>query len=355
MKRWRRRCAHRRAFAAAASAGALAAACGSQAAHAQSNVTLYGVLDAGLQYQTHADGQHSAVNLQNYGLIPSQFGFKGSEDLGGGLKAIFRLEQGFNLNDGTATVPGYAFFRSAWAGLEGGFGTLTAGRVFSVLFDNTVFHDPLYFASYSGQGMVVPIDVGFVNNALKYRSPEFKGLSVQALAATGGVAGNSRSGRVLELGAQLALGSTSLSGTLHQSHGAVSSSADTSALQRTIGTLAARVNLDQATLFAGIERVTGSLDPQKTVLWGGARYQFDAAAGLATGVYHTMSNTPTVGHPTLFVTSGSYALSKRTVAYANLAYSLNSAHSSQPVYEYQSIPLNGASQFGAMVGMFHLF
>uniref|UniRef100_UPI001115119A porin n=1 Tax=Serratia marcescens TaxID=615 RepID=UPI001115119A len=112
-----------------AAAVATFAACGA-AAHAQSSLTLYGALDAGVQYLTHADGRHSAVQLQNYGILPSQMGLKGHEDLGGGWRALFKLEQGLNLNDGTATVPGYAFFRGAYVGSAGPVGTVTLGRQF---------------------------------------------------------------------------------------------------------------------------------------------------------------------------------------------------------------------------------
>lgn len=334
----------------------VAALCGAPfAAHAQSSVTLYGLLDAGIQYRTNEDGNQSAVNLQNYGVLPSQIGLTGTEDLGGGLQALFRLEQGINLNDGTSTVSGYAFFRGAYVGLTGGFGTVTLGRQFSVLFDRTLFYDPLYYAAYSGQGVLLPLSANFIDNSVKFKSVEYHGFSAEALAATGGVAGNSRAGRVLEIGAQYSGNGYGVSMALHRAQGTVSASADTSGLQQTIGTVAVHWDIAKLSLYGGAERQTGSLDASKTVAWGGARYQIDPFFGLAGGVYQTFSNTPTVGHPTLFIASGTYNLSKRTMAYVNLGYSRNSSHSSQPVYEYDSAPLDGASQFGAMLGISHSF
>lgn len=324
-------------------------------AYAQSSVTLFGVLDAGIQYRTHADGGHSAVNLQNYGTLPSQIGVTGSEELGGGLKAIFRLEQGFSINNGSATVPGLAFFRGAWVGLSGGFGAVTLGRQLSVLFDRTVFYDPLLYAAYSGQGELVPLSANFVDNAVKYRTNDYAGFSAEFLAATGGVAGNSRSGRVLEAGAQYARDGLGVSAVIHQSHGGVSATVDTSAQQRTVAVLAAHGNIGKLSLYGGAERQTGSLEPAKTVAWGGARYQMDPSIGFAGGVYHTFSNTPSVGHPTLFIESSTYALSKRTVVYMNLGYSHNTSASTQPVYEYDTMPVAGVSQFGAMAGIYHTF
>lgn len=324
-------------------------------ARAQSSVTLYGIVDAGIQYRTNEDGRHSAINLQNYGVMPSQIGLTGKEDLGGGLQAIFRLEQGINVNDGTATVPGYAFFRGAYVGLTGAFGTVTVGRQFSVLFDRTLFYDPLYYGGYSGQGLLVPVTQNYIDNSVKFKTNEYGGFSAEALAATGGVAGNSRAGRVLEIGGQYSGSGYGISGVLHRAQGVVSPAGDTSSLYQTIGALAAHWDIGTVSLYGGAERQTGPLAPSKTVGWVGARYQINPFVGLASGVYHTWSSTESIGHPTLFIVNGTYALSKRTAAYVNLGYSRNSTHSSQPVYEYDAVPLDGASQFGAMLGVYHTF
>ncbi|MBY4829177.1 porin [Burkholderia dolosa] len=327
------------------------------AAHAQSTLALYGALDVGVQYLTHADGHRAAVRLQNYGILPSQIGLKGHEDLGGGWRALFKLEQGINVNDGTATAPGYAFFRGAYVGVAGPAGTVTLGRQFSVLFDKTLFYDPLWYASYSGQAVIVPLSANFVDRSVKYQSPTFGGFDVEALAATAGVAGNARAGRVLELGGQYTSNGLSVGAVLHQAHGDTSTSADASGRRRELGTLAARYAFAALplTVYAGIEQMTGDLDAPRTVVWGGARYIAPNGIGVNAGVYHTDSRTPTTGHPTLFVASTTYALSKRTVAYVNLGYARNGGQSSQTVYEYDPTPLAGASQFGAMAGFYHLF
>jgi predicted porin len=325
-------------------------------AHAQGSVTLYGILDAGIQYRTHADGTNSAVNLQNYGNIPSLFGLTGKEDLGGGLSAVFKLEQGINMNDGTATVPGYAFFRGAYVGLSSPFGTATLGRQTSVLFDENLFFDPMLFSAYSANAEVVPITDNFISNSIKFKSTPLKGLTLEALAATGGVAGRSKSGRVLELGAQFLGASFGFSGVIRQSYGTFDSDTDdTSGEQRVIGTLAANYHVGNLTAYAGFERQTGDLAPVKTVLWTGAKYQMLPALSLAGGVYQTLSNTPAIGNPTLFSVSTTYDLSKRTSAYLNVAYSKNSSQSSQTVYNYDPTALNGAGQLGVMLGMTHSF
>nr|WP_245841139.1 porin [Paraburkholderia ribeironis] len=327
----------------------------SPSACAQSNITLYGWTDAGIEYLSNADGKHSAVRLQNYGILPSEFGLTGTEDLGGGLKALFTLQQGFNLNDGTSTVPGYAFFRGAYVGLSGSFGTVTLGRQFSVLFDKTLFYDPFLYASYSGQGVLIPLEGNFIDNAIKYKSPVVAGFNGEALVSTSGIAGNTRAGRVLEAGGEYVGASLGVSAVYHQQHGTVAAGVDMSAQQTTIGTLAVRYAFDPVTVYLGGERQTGDLEPVKTVYWAGARYQITAAVALAGGVWHTQSHVASVGHPTLFVLSTTYAFSRRTTVYLNLGYARNSGSSSQTVYEYDPTPLNGASQRGAMLGISHVF
>lgn len=81
------------------SCAALAALVAAGHAHAQSSVTLYGVIDDGLNYTSNARG-HSAYAMVSGDSNASNFGLKGSEDLGGGLSAIFTLENGFNANNG---------------------------------------------------------------------------------------------------------------------------------------------------------------------------------------------------------------------------------------------------------------
>src|ERR1700733_5160309 len=104
-------------------------------AHAQSSVTLYGVIDAGLVY-TNNQGGHSNWQENSSSTQNTVFGLKGSEDLGGGLHAIFKLEQGFNLNNGSEAFPGDGFGSQVWVGLQSDpYGTVTLGRQFDVLND----------------------------------------------------------------------------------------------------------------------------------------------------------------------------------------------------------------------------
>ena len=86
-------------------------------AFAQSSVTLYGVIDTAYQHQTNATATGGTLNAVTSGSISgSRYGFKGKEDLGGGLYSLFTLEAGFNPNDGSRGQGGLAFGRQAsWA------------------------------------------------------------------------------------------------------------------------------------------------------------------------------------------------------------------------------------------------
>jgi predicted porin len=105
----------------AAAAAATMFAC---AAHAQSNVTIYGLFDVGVQLDDASNGKTAkVVSGGNYG---SRLGFRGAEDLGGGLSAIFTAEHGINVDTGGLAQGGRFFGRQVFAGFKGTWGTLVA-------------------------------------------------------------------------------------------------------------------------------------------------------------------------------------------------------------------------------------
>lgn len=105
-------------------------------AFAQNSVTLYGIVDTGVEYLTHATPTGGAVARMPViggGDVPSRWGLKGSEELGGGLKAIFTLENGFSLSNGAFQQAGRLFGRQAYVGLKNHWGQLTFGRQYSMM------------------------------------------------------------------------------------------------------------------------------------------------------------------------------------------------------------------------------
>jgi predicted porin len=167
-------------------------------AHAQSSVTLYGVLDDSIQYVSNVNG-HSLYQMFPGNLQGNRWGVKGTEDLGGGLKAIFQLENGFNPNTGGLGQGGKMFGRQAFVGLTGDtWGTFTIGRQYDPLVDLV---QPLTADNYWGSTFTTPGDVdnndnsSRTNNALKYTSPVWGGLQFEGMYALGGVAGATGSGQ----------------------------------------------------------------------------------------------------------------------------------------------------------------
>lgn len=147
-------------------------------AFAQSSVTLYGIADIHMDSRKSPGVSGRMVKIDSSGIYESRFGFKGSEDLGGGLKANFQLEQGFALDSGTAST-GQAFSRQSWVGLSGAFGDFRAGKAWSAFDDisgATQATKNSVFAPNAGVWLTTSYKDN-PNNGLYYASPAFGGFS----------------------------------------------------------------------------------------------------------------------------------------------------------------------------------
>src|SRR5450830_1218998 len=108
----------------------------SYGAQAQTNVTVYGLLDSGVTYvnniatpsASNPRGTGSRMSVDSGDLQQSRFGFKGVEDLGGGMKAMFNLEGGFAVDTGASGQGGLTFGRTSIVGLSGNYGSVQLGR-----------------------------------------------------------------------------------------------------------------------------------------------------------------------------------------------------------------------------------
>jgi predicted porin len=164
-------------------------------AFAQNSVTLYGIIDAGINY-TNNSGGHALWQMSSGILQGSRWGLKGTEDLGGGTKAIFQLENGFNVFNGKLGQGSLEFGRQAYVGLTNNtYGTLTLGRQYDPIVDivqPTTFNGQ-WGAFFSHPSDIDNTDNGFrVNNSVKYVSPSWAGLQAEGFYAFGGVAGQFR-------------------------------------------------------------------------------------------------------------------------------------------------------------------
>jgi len=175
------------------------------AAHAQSSVTLYGIIDEGFNINTNSGGKH-LYNLSSGVLQGSRFGLRGTEDLGGGLKAIFVLENGFDVNSGALGQGGLMFGRQAYVGLSSAqYGTVTLGRQYDSVVD---YVGPLEAGDqWGGYIAAHPDDLDNFNNAyrtnntIKFTSANYAGLTFGGTYSFGGQAGNFTGNQIWSLGA----------------------------------------------------------------------------------------------------------------------------------------------------------
>lgn len=184
------------------------------AAQAQSSVTLYGIVDNGFAYVNNVapstgatSGGKSLVKMNNGVWAGNRFGLKGSEDLGGGTKAIFTLEQGFNIMNGTQSTAGLEFHRQAWVGLTNdAFGTVTMGRQYTPYYTLLSPWSPttwLTGAFGAHPGDIDSLDTNYrTNNQVIYTSPNLYGFTFSGGYAFGGTPGSVAANSVWSVAAQ---------------------------------------------------------------------------------------------------------------------------------------------------------
>jgi predicted porin len=192
----------------------------STAAFAQTNVTIYGQIDYGYVYRFDGRDILSVAPNVSGGPTPdsngrldsgidggNRLGFKGTEDLGNGLKAVFLLEQGFATDTGFSGQGGRLYGRQAYAGLSGGFGTVVGGRLYTPYYTFMLQMDPfangtvgaysnawrLGASNATNNTLSGLLDPQRVDNAAAYISPSFGGFQVTAAFSNNADNGDSTS------------------------------------------------------------------------------------------------------------------------------------------------------------------
>jgi predicted porin len=172
----------------------------STGAMAQSSVTLYGIVDIALQ-SAKVTNTPRANTVESGGVNGSRFGLKGSEDLGGGLKALFVLENGFKADTGAigggaglnglagTSKPATAMFgRKAYVGLAGGFGEFRIGNVPTAYDDTAINANSIFDSNYAPAYSVWAGGHnynGTPGNSVYYASPSFGGVTFAGSYALG--------------------------------------------------------------------------------------------------------------------------------------------------------------------------
>jgi predicted porin len=185
---------------------------------AQSSVTLYGIIDEAVSWvnsvQTAGGAGHSQVALQANGLQPSRWGLRGTEDLGGGSKAVFVLENGFDPTSGKFSQGGLEFGRQVYVGLSNPVGTVTFGRQY----DSVVDYVGSFVSATQWAGITMAhggdldnlVNSYRTNNAVKYASPVINGFRFGGMYSFGGVAGDLTRNQIWSLGAGFSHGPLSV-------------------------------------------------------------------------------------------------------------------------------------------------
>lgn len=344
------------------------------AAHAQSSVTLFGMVDTGLTYFSNQSG-HATVIEDGYVNAPDFIGLTGREDIGGGNRVIFKLVQSFQSTNGRALTSGLAFGQDAYVGLDSdSYGKLTLGRQndFAVeMLQYTGIVGPIY--GYH-PGDYDRITGEYLNNSIKYDSPVFMGFQAGAMysfGSTSGVATNT--GRAFGLKLKYQNGAFALGGELTDVNGttinpaaiglayafgqstAATASSGIELRNLTTATVGAAYEIGSARVMASyshthFEAVDGATDKLQTIdigtsyniqpdLIAAADYGYSVGLGGRWHVYNAMLD---------------YLLSKRTTVYvsADFAHVTGSGQVAQMLYASAS---SNSNQLALRVGISHRF
>lgn len=368
------------------------------AAHAQSSVTLYGRLDAGLEYMSGvptgssatgaATGSTHRFRAESGDWGTSLWGMKGVEDLGGGSKALFQLEGSFNTMTGAGPGGGGLFNRWATVGVSNdNYGTVLLGR--ELFISNGLWDfDPFGQSNWSSASLVRGRNWPASSNNISYQSPKFAGLDFYgqySLSNATNWNGNGTTTQGREAGAQITYTSAlfQLRGIYDEIRNPANGSLYGAALDTVNGSntsggifSASREYTAAVNVFLGPFKVqgayqalrtsgaTGVLPGQPTSLdheWGGLTWQATPAAALIAAVYHVNGNNG-AGNATIYTAGGSYNLSKRTLVDIQIAsvrnssganYGLNANNPGTSVGTDN--PLPGHSQSGVYAGIQHSF
>jgi len=175
--------------------------------HAQSSVTLYGILDAGITYVSNTGGSH-VVKFDDGISYGNRWGIKGTEDLGGGLSAVFALESGFKLGTGRLTFGGSEFGRQAYVGLSSPWGTVSFGNQLDMTNEMVFLYNISAWASGYAihQGDFDRFNGDRLPNSVKFMSNDIDGFKFGGMWSFGNVAGNFHQNSAYSVGAHYAHG-----------------------------------------------------------------------------------------------------------------------------------------------------
>ncbi len=310
----------------------------SSGALAQSNVDTYGILDVLVGPTTNLTKDKGTVwRVSSSGMNVSRLGFKGAEDLGDGLKAIYQLEMGLTLDSGNADNP--LFKRQANVGLEGRWGRVVLGRSFTSVYDFVLPYDPMGYAPFyswvptgnasgaSKYGMTTGFD-----NLVKYAG-KFDNLSVGLTYGAGEQSATIGDGAKAAVALNYAMGPFSVVGTYERINGTKTAAGvrdETTAWHVGAMVTSGKLKLQSGARDYRLESAKPlTPDVRARLYWLGLNYQLTSPVTLTGAVYYQdVRNLPvsTQADPIMYVARASYNLSKRTALYTVAGYAKAKHH-----------------------------
>ncbi|MWL90840.1 porin [Cupriavidus sp. SW-Y-13] len=340
-------------------------------AYADSGVTLYGIVSSAVRYTSNIDGQHhDQVGLVSGGMVGSRFGLKGTEDLGGGNRAIFQLENGFNSDTGTV---GYnaLFGRQAFVGLAGNWGSLTFGRQYNAVNNIGWAFNPLDqgWGNFWSDPIYIGGDIFFqdyrINNSVVYQH-KMGPFSVQLDYGAGEQPGGMHRGTTLGGGVKYDRGPLALGIAYDQRRS--DDGANTIRNYSVGGSYA----FGKASAYVGhMGRRESATDAHYNIVFAGLGYQLTPALHLSGAYYRYLQSGGVTtqfqdvpihlggGNADSVAFVANYAFSKRTSVYleADLVHARGGTVGRETEY-WGGTPVTDVSQstrVGVMAGMRHTF
>ena len=297
----------------------------SGAASAQSSVTLYGKVDLGLVLDS-GNSAGKSVRISSGVTGGSRIGFKGVEDLGGGMKAAFQLETGY-CADSAAGAPNFCtgsnqfMGRQAHGDLTGAFGAISAGRQYSLGFNNLSTIDP-FGTGFAGQVnnvdatgsnyMVDPSGIR-LNNSVTYSTPNVGGFTGSVEAALGEQTGNWAGGRETGAGLTYASGPAYIGFTYYD----VNNASGVGAAKKNY-LLGGTYDFGVVKVHALVQKITGSASIDHLSMMGGVTVPV-AGGNIMASYIHNNDRTAADKDASQIGVGYLYPLSKRTSIYTAFA------------------------------------
>nr|WKF60352.1 Outer membrane porin protein 32 [Paraburkholderia busanensis] len=326
--------------------------CLAPAARAQSSITLYGIVDEFVQVVNTGSGYTGA--LGSSGQWASRIGLRGSEDIGGGNRINFDLQNGFNPNDGSMASPGSLFNRQAWVGVSGNWGEVRAGRQNSPIFNDQGGLDAFGAATQaSGFSNFMTFTVR-TSNTVSYTSPTLGGLQFSVYAGFGDAGGVRSAG-------------SSYQADVTYTHGPVAAVLAAQAVKSADGTTTDRTEeaglsyqIGKTTLYLGWSGSKwNDIKLDANVYGASALYQFTPSSALALGYTYLHDETGQGANASQVAALYTYTLTKRTNLYSALSFLQNRGQASYRLAGSANagLPLAyaGADARGVQFGIVHRF